>query len=80
MMRWDHVKWYDSFPEIGMLNNLIEAMECDDLDNFGIKVLENHDGEGYNEMFRFIRIGEEYEDIETRGYGFDIDINRSISV
>ena len=80
MMHWHDVKWYDSFPEIGMLNSLIEAMECDELDDFGIKVLENHDGEGYNEMFRFVRIGEEHEDMETRGHGFNIGVLRGIDL
>ena len=31
-----------------------------------------------SEMFRFVRVGEDYDDIEQRGYGFDIFVNRSI--
>ena len=31
-----------------------------------------------DEHFRFVRIGEEYEDIEVRGYAFDIHPVRGI--
>ena len=78
LMRWDHIKWYDSFPEIAMLNNLIEAMESDELDEFGIP--SNDDAPISSEMFRFVRIGEDMDDNEVRGYGFDnIYISRGIS-
>tara|TARA_A100001515_G_scaffold47127_2_gene37200 strand:+ start:2434 stop:2805 length:372 start_codon:yes stop_codon:yes gene_type:complete len=78
LMRWDHIKWYDSFPEIEMLNKLIEAMESDELDEFGIP--SNDDAPIPSEMFRFVRIGEDMDDNEVRGYGFDnIYISRGIS-
>ena len=75
LMRWDHIKWYDSFPEIAMLNNLIEALEDDDLNEFGMKDID--DG---HSLFRFVRVGEDMDDNEQRGYGFDnIYISRGIS-
>ena len=79
LMRWDHIKWYDSYPEIEMINNLVEAMECDDLEEFGIKHDDN-DRE-YGDLYKFVRIGEEMDDSEQRGYGFEnIYISRSICV
>jgi hypothetical protein len=78
LMRWDHIKWYESFPEIEMINNLIEGMETEDLSEFGLKDDEN--APDYSEMFRFVRIGEDMDDNEQRGYGFDnIYISRGIS-
>ena len=78
LMRWDHIKWYDSFAEIEMINNLIEALECDDLSEFGIKEVINTPD--YCELFRFVRIGEDSSDNEQRGLGFDnIYITRAIS-
>jgi hypothetical protein len=78
LMRWDHIKWYDSFPEIKMINNLIEGMESEDLSEFGLRDDEN--APDYNEMFRFVRIGEDIDDSEARGYGFEnIYISRGIS-
>ena len=78
MMRWESIKWYGSYPEITMLNSFIEAMECDDLSEFGIKALDDH--YDYSELFSFARIGEDNDDIEMKGYGFEsIGIHRSIN-
>ena len=78
LMRWDHIKWYTSYPEIEMLEKLIEAMESDELDEFGMPT--GDDAPISSEMFRFVRIGEDMDDNEVRGYGFDnIHISRGIS-
>ena len=81
MMRWDHIKWYDSFPEVSFLNRLIEALEEGDLSEFGLHVIEEHDQVGdYSDLFSFARIGEDNHDIDLRGYGFEsIGIHRSIN-
>ena len=78
LMRWDHIKWYDSYPEISMLEKLIEGIECEDLSEFGLKDDEN--APDYTEMFKFIRVGEDLDDNDQRGHGFDnIYISRGIS-
>jgi hypothetical protein len=80
LMCWESIKWYDSFPEIEMINNLIEAMECEDLSKFGFKE-DDIDSPDYTMLFRFVRIGEDSDDNEQRGYGFDnIYISRAISL
>jgi hypothetical protein len=79
LMRWDSIKWYESFPEIAMLNSFIQALECDDLSEYGLKALDDWEGAEYAELFSFVRIGEDTDDIDQRGYGFDsIGISRSI--
>ena len=79
LMCWESIKWYDSFPEIEMINNLIEAMECEDLSKFGLK--DDDNAPDYTMLFRFVRIGEDSDDNEQRGYGFDnIYISRAISI
>ena len=53
-------------------------MECDDLEEFGIKHDDN-DRE-YGDLYKFVRIGEEMDDSEQRGYGFEnIYISRAIA-
>ena len=80
MMRWESIKWYESYPEIAMLNDFIEALECDDLSEFGLKDLTLSASDGYGELFKFVRVGEDMDDNEQRGYGFDnIYISRGIS-
>ena len=79
LMRWDHIKWYESYPEVAMIEKLVEGMECEDLSEFGLKNDDN--APDYTELFRFVRIGEEMDDNEVRGYGFDnIYISRYISI
>ena len=79
MMRWESIKWYESYPEIALLNSFIEAMECNDLSEFGIKALDDHDGLDYSDLFSFARLGEDNDDIEVKGYGFEsIGVSRAI--
>ena len=79
LMRWDHIKWYDSFPEVAMIEKFIEALECEDLSEFGLK--DDDNAADYSELFKFVRIGEDMDDNETRGYGFEnIYISRHISM
>tara|TARA_R110002074_G_scaffold114261_1_gene244297 strand:+ start:1250 stop:1618 length:369 start_codon:yes stop_codon:yes gene_type:complete len=67
---WEGIKWYDSYEEIQAIEDFINWAE-DKLEINGKEI----DGDDH---FRFVRIGEEYEDIEIRGYGFDIHPVRSI--
>ena len=63
LVNWTGIKWYDGYPDV----NVIEKFTCEmdeDSDNC--------------EMFRFVRVGEDFADIEVRGYGFDIHVNRAI--
>ena len=64
---WDGIKWYESYPEIAK----IEAFIADPSD-FGF---EGEPGE----HFKFVRIGEDNDDIDVMGYCFEsIGVSRSI--
>ena len=54
LFRWNSIKWYDSYPAIEAFKQMIEKIE------------EKLDGEAY----RWIRIGEDCDDAEFKGYGF----------
>ena len=81
-MHWSHVKWYDSFTEIEIVNKFIHALEMEDLTEYGVPELpvdEKGKEMDWSECFRFVRIGEEMEDITTAGCGFwNIRISRHI--
>lgn len=80
LMTWEHIKWYDSYPEIASIKSLIEALECEDLSDFGLKEIEGHEDGGYGELFSFARIGDDHEDIETSGWGFEnVYVTRSVT-
>jgi hypothetical protein len=54
--RWDNVKWYEEFPEVDAVEDIMHRWE----DLFWRD-------DGYHYHYEFIRIGEELEDIESRG-------------
>ena len=74
LIRFDAIKWYESCEDIQALEKFIEEA-CSDEYKFEI------DGkpEGSSEHIRFVRVGEESDDIELRGDGF-WDIYPSTSI
>jgi hypothetical protein len=92
-MRWDDVKWYEGYEEVDPIQNFINAMNDGDLSDYGEPeppvnyhtTVDKHGNEvktvhpsHWDEYFRFVRVGEDYEDIETKGCAFDIYVNRAI--
>ena len=61
---WEGIKWYDNYEPIRAIEDFM-SWACDKHTIDG----EEIDGD---EHYRFVRIGEEYDDIETRGWGFEI--------
>ena len=83
-MYWSGIKWYDSDPEIGSLNTFVEMLDSDNLTDYGEPDAPRcPNGNGttqWHEFFKFIRIGEDLDDQDSRGWGFaDICMQRSIT-
>ena len=76
LFRWDSVKWYDGYKEVDCISNFMD--EVDDMVLDEIVVTSPAGGpDGVrpvhgDEFYRFIRVGEEGDDIEARGEGFEI--------
>ena len=68
--RFDYAKWYDSFPDVQIMENIMTM--CDNVDTNGLCY----------DTYGFIRIGEELEDIEMKGdpSAFDLYVNRSLDI
>ena len=74
LIRWDHIKWYESYEDIQTLELFIQKASSDE---YSFEV----DGQTQNscEHIKFVRVGEESGDIEMSGEGFwDIYTNTSI--
>ena len=71
VVAWGGIKWYEGYPEIDALNKFID--ECD---GDGIEGIEDT-----YEHFRFLRLGEDYDDMVEKGElcCADICFKRSIS-
>ena len=75
LIRWDSIKWYESYEDIQCLNKFIEDATSDE---FEFEIDGNVQSSA--EHIRFVKVGEESDDIETLGDGFwDIYPHTSIS-
>ena len=73
LFRWDYVKWYDSYEEVRAIEDFMDWCEGEDIDVDG-------DTHAAMDFFRFVRVGEDVEDVEQRGMGFwDVGVQRVIS-
>ena len=74
LIRWDHIKWYESYEDIQTLEKFIHEASSDEYE-FEV------DGKAQSscEHIKFVRVGEESGDIEMLGDGFwDIYPNTNI--
>ena len=74
LIRWDGIKWYDSYEDIQTLELFIQKASSDEYE-FEV------DGKAQSscEHIKFVRVGEETGDIEVSGDGF-WDIYTSTSI
>ena len=68
--RWESVKWYESYPDVSVVENIM--VMCDSCDINGLAY----------DSYGFIRIGDEIDDVEMKGDtgAFDLYVNRSIDI
>ena len=71
MFRWECIKWYDSYECVQAIIDFMDWCESEGIED---ENGEKHSADNYS---RFIRIGEEMDDNEVQGWGFDIHIERS---
>jgi len=66
LLVWDSIKWYEGYADIDAIENFMTDAESGDW------VITNDDGEDVHseELFRFVRVGEEFGDIDVRGSGY----------
>jgi len=81
-MFWDQIKWYEGYPEVDALQKFVTALEDDDLSDYGEpKHPKRPDGQNveWGEYFRFVRLGEDTDDLTESGWAFDgIGVTRSV--
>ena len=73
-VEWDSVKWYDSYSDVQDFNSFVS--------NYITLFCAIKEGK-INGCYEFVRIGENYEDIEVQregDYNFVLEINRSVEV
>ena len=70
VFRWSDVKWYKSYPDVNAIMDLMDRLDETNVDDV---YMGNH--------YRFVRIGEDGDDVVVRGDGFfDIHPVTSINI
>ena len=66
LLVWEGIKWYEGYSDIDAIEKFIDDAESGDW------VITNDDGQDVHseELFRFVRVGEEFGDIDVRGSGY----------
>ncbi len=69
LYHWEWVKWYNSYTEVKFVEEFLQTLGVD---------------EEVELLYRFVRIGEEYDDIEFLGgyydNPFEMDLGRSVHI
>lgn len=69
---WDSIKWYKGYEDVDPIINFIQSLEDEHPDYDDIYDLQD--------KWKFIAIGEDYDDIKEMGSGFwDISLERKIT-
>jgi hypothetical protein len=70
LMNWTGIKWYDTFPEVAAIQAFVEDCDSECLETWDAELGEEDKNDPnkreYNH-FRFVRLGEENEDVEEKG-------------
>jgi hypothetical protein len=72
LVSWSDVKWYkETYSEVRAIQKFVEDCEMDDMEEI----------QHTDEHFRFVRLGEDSDDVEEKGslHATDICIIRSLS-
>ena len=66
LLRWDSIKWYESYEDIATIEKFVQEAVCDEYE------FEDDEGnaQASSEHIKFVRVGEDSGDIEMLGDGF----------
>jgi len=70
IVKWDYLKWYDSYEEIQCIESFMDEMDT----------MTDDTANDMDEQYRFCRIGENMDDMEERGYFDSFNVVRSIAI
>ena len=67
VIHWDSIKWYEGYEGIEQIAKFVNCMDCDDLSEYGCT---DEEAEEWSEHFKFIRVGENHDDVVVQGQGY----------
>ena len=84
LFAWSCIKWYDSYEGVAAIQDFLDWCDSEDVPVSDEQKAQDKSPTPVthvsgDECYRFVRVGEELEDIEERGSGFwDVGVRRSI--
>ena len=79
LMKWDSVKWYDSYRSVRALIDFMDWADDQEFPTTGCDGLAEPVDAPCSELYRFVEIGEDADDITIRGHAYyDIDVRREV--
>ena len=77
LMKWDSVKWYDSYRSVRALIDFMDWADDQEFPTTNVMdEIENVEG---STLYRFVEIGEDADDVTIRGHAYyDIDVRREV--
>jgi len=84
LFSWFDIKWYDSYEGVAAIQDFLDWCDSEHVPVSDEQKAQDKSPTpvthvGGDECYRFVRIGEEVEDIDVRGSGFwDVGVSRSI--
>ena len=77
LFRWEGIKWYDSYEGVSAIQDFLIWCDEEVIPTGRTTKSGKEEVTEASEFYRFVRIGEEMDDTEEQGWGFDIHIERS---
>ena len=65
ILYWDWIKWYESYEDVSAIISTMDKLD-------ELQDPNNYDETGYG--YRFMRLGENDDDVETRGNDWNIEL------
>ena len=75
LFKWEWLKWYDSYECVRAITDFMDWCDGEDIPT-GVDAEGKEKTDPALEFYKFVRIGEETDDNEVQGWGFDIHIER----
>jgi len=70
VIHWHSIKWYEGYEGIEQIATFVDCMNCDDISDYGCTEEDVEDSTLWSEHFKFIRVGENHDDVVVQGEGY----------
>ena len=79
LMKWDSVKWYDSYPCVRAITDFMDWADEQEFPTTMGSMMDEIENMGGEMFYRFVEIGEDADDVTIRGEAYwDINVRREV--